>query len=311
MFKKSLVIISSVLIVAGLFACGNNAEVEELKRQVAELKQQNEQKEEVTRSIDISKSENIIDKDNTEDSTEKSISMNNIANDEEKDSNQNLTNEELKLLGEYFDIEDTNVPSYDKISLEYYKKENKEFELSKAYYIIGYKYQLKGEEANVEDGIKYYKQAIKYYDKSIELGNNEANLFKGIVCSEYLKDFGSAIECFENAYTSDDGKTSLSVESRFRLAQIFEYGQQNYEKALLLYKEIEDLPNGLELDKNYYILSLYEMAKMYENWNNDVIEKDDANALKYYETSLKLIGDGWFWPDKKHEIEDGINRLKK
>ena len=120
MFKKSLVIISSILIVAGLFACGNNAEVEELKRQVAELKQQNEEKEEVTRSIDISKSENIqLDKDNTEDSTEKSISMNNIANDEEKDSNQNLTNEELKLLGEYFDIEDTDIPSYDKISLEY------------------------------------------------------------------------------------------------------------------------------------------------------------------------------------------------
>ena len=46
MFKKSLVIISSILIVAGLFACGNNAEVEELKRQVAELKQQNEQKQE-------------------------------------------------------------------------------------------------------------------------------------------------------------------------------------------------------------------------------------------------------------------------
>ena len=42
MFKKSLLIISSILIVAGLFACGNNAEVEELKRQVAELKQQNE-----------------------------------------------------------------------------------------------------------------------------------------------------------------------------------------------------------------------------------------------------------------------------
>lgn len=44
MFKKFLVILSSILIVAGLFACGNNAEVEELKRQVAELKQQNEYK---------------------------------------------------------------------------------------------------------------------------------------------------------------------------------------------------------------------------------------------------------------------------
>ena len=32
MFKKFLVILSSILLVAGLFACRNNAEVEELKR---------------------------------------------------------------------------------------------------------------------------------------------------------------------------------------------------------------------------------------------------------------------------------------
>ena len=46
MFKKFLVILSSILLVAGLFACRNNAEVEELKRQVEELKQQAEEKKE-------------------------------------------------------------------------------------------------------------------------------------------------------------------------------------------------------------------------------------------------------------------------
>ena len=308
MFKKISLFACYILVIIGLFACGNNAEVEELKRQVAELKQQAEEKEEARNDI-INKSKSTQFDKNSEDAVDLSINSNDAENKEGKDKNESLTFEELKILGEYFDIEDTDTLSYDKISLEYYKKENKELELNKAYYIIGYTYQLKGEEAKLEDAIKYYKQAIEYYDKSIELGNNEAYLFKGIVC-EYLKDFGSAIDCFENAYILDDGNTSLSVEARYRLAGIFEY-EQNYEKALLLYKEVEDIPNGLELDKYYYILSLYEMAKMYENWNNDVIEKDDVKALKYYETSLELIGNGWFYPDKKHEIEDGIKRLKK
>lgn len=61
MFKKFLVILSSILIVAGLFACGNNAEVEELKKQVAELKQQNEQKQEET--VETTNSINSISKD--------------------------------------------------------------------------------------------------------------------------------------------------------------------------------------------------------------------------------------------------------
>ena len=48
MSRKFVIIISSILIVAGLFACGNNAEVEELKRQVAELKEQVDEKQEET-----------------------------------------------------------------------------------------------------------------------------------------------------------------------------------------------------------------------------------------------------------------------
>lgn len=43
MLKKIQIVLSSILLVVCLIACSNNnAEVEELKRQVAELKQQNE-----------------------------------------------------------------------------------------------------------------------------------------------------------------------------------------------------------------------------------------------------------------------------
>ena len=37
MFKKFLVILSSILLVVGLFACRNNAEVEELKQNLIKI----------------------------------------------------------------------------------------------------------------------------------------------------------------------------------------------------------------------------------------------------------------------------------
>ena len=205
MFKKFLIILSSILIVAGLFACGNNAEVEELKRQVAELKQQNEKiNGDLNSSIlsieDTQRRKSDSDED---DKVNNSTNKKTIDND---DASDKMTDEEIVMASLWVNAKvngsvhhEEFEPAMEKLkeigeteffyelATYYWKNFNAEWDPSKAYNGIGEIYLGK-----YGDYDYYYdpQKAVKYFEKAIKIStsgdmnavpNDEAMLNMGLI----------------------------------------------------------------------------------------------------------------------------------
>ena len=258
MFKKFLVILSSILIVAGLFACGNNAEVEELKKQVAELKQQNKKINGDLNSSNLSMEDTQRRKsDSDEDDKVNNSTKKTIDND---DASNKMTDEEMVMVAlwvegsdftdEHFkrimeELKEIGETEFSKnLALDYWKSRNAEWNSSEAYNGIG----------------ELYCNYDQYYDPK------------------------KAVKCFEKAIkisTSGGINQVPNDKAMYNLGLIYasdEYGMKDLELAKKYFTDASKLGNNYEamgklVDVNIEdgdFKSAAENAKALYNWTNEI-----------------------------------------
>ena len=156
-------------------ACNNNAEVEELKKQVAELKQQNEKSSEGSNSYNLSMEDMLKEKENEDGKVNNSTNKKTTDND---DASDKMTDEEMVMVALWVEGSDFTDEHFKRImeelkeigeteffknlALDYWKSYNAEWNLSEAYNGIGELY------CNYD---QYYdpKKAVKCFEKAIKI----------------------------------------------------------------------------------------------------------------------------------------------
>ena len=198
-------------------ACNNNAEVEELKRQVAELKQQNEKSSEGSNSYNLSMEDMLKEKKNDDDK------VNNSANEKEgntDDSSNKMTDEEMVMVAlwvegsdftdEHFkrimeELKEIGETEFSKnLALDYWKSRNAEWNSSEAYNGIGELYCNYDQYYDPEKAVKCFEKAIKISTSGgiNQVPNDKAMYNLGLIYAsdEYgMKDLELAKKYFTDA----------------------------------------------------------------------------------------------------------------
>lgn len=216
MLKKVLITVISIIVAIGLFACGNNAEVEELKKQVAELKQQQQTGQKA------------------EETTEKTIET---VEKDTNNSNQPKVNSWYKSeSGDwYYYNDDTTMPIQNTFFVD---------DADNTYYLGGDGKIVTGWQ--VLDGKLYYFNEDNYYAPNWHETNSNAG--------DNVKPYGALYknettplglyaneEGFVKLNDTDLDKLNFSAEKFYEFGKAFELWSANIPYAKMFYQKAADL----------------------------------------------------------------------
>jgi tetratricopeptide (TPR) repeat protein len=167
---------------------------------------------------------------------------------------------------------------------------NDEFDL--AYYLKGYNLDYSGN----------HEEAIKYYEKAIDLNPNDADYWTSKGATLYdLKDYNKALQCFEKALELDP-----SYDIAYLKIGECKYQDHKYSEALEYYKKVSDpqydgvkhndmglchyqLASYKEAEEDYRKAMEFKIIESCYNLGVLFLNKDrDNDAKKMFENCLKM-----------------------
>ena len=287
MLKKIQIVLSSILLVVCLIACSNNnAEVEELKRQVAELKQQNEKTNEESNSNNSSMEAILNEKKDEDDKVDNSAKnilgdLSNLSGEElhkmgrmylfgdgvEKDYNLSKQCFEMAAEKGYTDslnnlalmILDGNISGTKEQARQYLETAGANG-LAGAYYNLGRFISLEVLEGKVGE-------ALMYLEKAVEMGDENAKKF---------------LEATYNSEITNPDLNSMSAEELLEYPYVYYW--QGVTTVAIKYWEAAASKGSVE--------ALRKLGDLYSNYDTVTLEQlIDIEEAKHNYIEAATLGD--------------------